>query len=174
MTDKKRVSEVFRKRLFETRKDRGGMTQAALAQRMREEGYPMDKAAVARTESGDRGISLDEAFAFTWVLHAVPAQMFTPPGEELVWLTTNAAVDGAGMRAWLRYGDAFIAHSGDLPDELWRDRAVEAMAIHAQAYVDAVRNEDEAGKREAFEAMWRTLFAERERREAAEREKAES
>jgi transcriptional regulator with XRE-family HTH domain len=166
--DEKSVSDVFRARLRETRIARN-MSQDALAQAMRRAGYPMDKAAVLRIEKGHRGISLDEAFAF-----AVPAQLFTPPGEELVWLTKNMAVDGSGMRAWLRYGDALIANSGDLPDELVRDRVTQAMAIHARAYLDAIRNEDKEGRREALFAMSRTLEAERERREPAERQRGGS
>jgi hypothetical protein len=78
------------------------------------------------------------------------------------------------MRAWLRYGDAFIAGSGDLPEELVEDRAMHAMAVHAQALVDAKRNGDTAGIQDAYHAMEAVLDAERERREAAELEKAES
>ena len=172
MKDQKSVGDVFRTRLRETRIARN-MSQDALAQAMRKAGYPMDKAAVLRIEKGQRGISLDEAFAFASVLYAVPAQLFTPPGDELVWLTRNMAVDGSGMRAWLRYGDAFIAHSGDLPEELWQDRAVEKMAVAAIALVDAMRNDDKAGKVDAYHAIETALHAERERREAAERGKAE-
>jgi transcriptional regulator with XRE-family HTH domain len=170
----KRVSDVFRARLFETRKARSGMSQAALAQAMGEAGYRMDKAAVTRIENGERGISLDEAFAFASVLSAVPAQLFTPPGNEDVCLTENVAVNGAGMRAWLQYGDAFVAQSGDLPEELVRDRALEAMAVYALALVDAKRNEDKAGIQDAYRALERTILAERERREAAERDKEDS
>jgi transcriptional regulator with XRE-family HTH domain len=171
--DEKSVSDVFRARLRETRIDRS-MSQDALAQAMQRAGYSMDKAAVLRIEKGQRGISLDEAFAFASVLSAVPAQLFTPPGEELVWLTKTTAVNGSGMRAWLRYGDSFIADSGDLPEELVQDRVMQAMAIHARAYLDAIRNEDKEGQREALFAMSRTLEAKRERREAAERKGAEA
>ena len=109
-----------------------------------------------------------------FVLSAVPAQLFTPPGNEDVWLTENVAVNGAGMRAWLQYGDAFVAQSGDLPEELVRDRALEAMAVYALALVDAKRNEDKAGIQDAYRALERTILAERERREAAERDKEDS
>ena len=51
---------------------------------------------------------------------------------------------------------------------------VQAMAIHARAYLDAIRNEDKEGRREALFAMSRTLEAERERREASGREEAEA
>jgi transcriptional regulator with XRE-family HTH domain len=173
MASEKRPSDVFRHRLRETRKSRD-MTQGDLGSRMREAGYPMDKAAVQRVEKGERGISLDEALAFIAVLSAVPAQMLTPPGDEDVYLKKNYGVNGAGLRAWLRYGDAHIAQSGDLPEELWQDRAMEAMAVHALAYVDATRNRDKAGREEAFEGMWLTIERERGRREVAGQEEAES
>lgn len=174
MDDARRVSDVFRQRLRETRTARN-LTQGELGARMREAGHPtIDKVAVLRIEKGERGLSLDEALAFASVLHAVPAQLFTPPGDELVSITENYAVDGADMRAWLRYGDALIAHSGDLPEELWQDRAVQKMAVAAIALVDAMRNDDKAGKVDAYHAIEAALGAERERREAAKREKAKS
>ena len=172
--DKRRVSDVFRQRLSETRQARG-LSLGALGHLMREAGHStIDKAAVLRIEQGKRGISLDEAFAFASVLFAVPAQLFTPPGDELIYISQNYAVDGGGMRAWLRYGDAFVAHGGDLPEELWQDRAMEAMAVHARALVDADRNNDKAGIQDAFRAMRDVLHAERERREVAGPAKAES
>jgi hypothetical protein len=172
--NKQRPSEVFRARLRETRRARDNMSQAELGRRMREAGYPLDKAAVLRIEKGERGISLDEALAFASVLSAVPAQMLTPPGDECVYLEKDVRVNGAGMRAWLRFGDSFIADSGDLPDELFRDRAMQAMAIHARALVDAERNEDKAGIQEAFRAMKTVLDEERKRQDDAKREKAEA
>jgi transcriptional regulator with XRE-family HTH domain len=172
--DEKRISDVFRQRLSETRQARA-LSLGALGRLMRDAGHrTIDKAAVLRIEQGKRGISLDEAFAFASVLFAVPAQLFTPPGDERVYITQNYAVDGEEMRAWLRYGDAFVAHGGDLPEELWQDRAMEAMAVHARALIDANRNKDKAGIQDAFRAMRDVLYAERERREAGEPEKAES
>src|SRR5215204_2085222 len=162
---KKRPSEVFRARLRETRKRRDNMSQAELGRRMRQAGYPLDKAAVLRIEKGERGISLDEALAFASVLAAIPAQMLTPPGDEYVYLTKNFGVDGAGMRAWLRFGDSFIAHSGDLPDELFAARAQQAIVIYAKGLVDANLNRDKAGAEEAFRAMQATFDEERKRQE---------
>jgi transcriptional regulator with XRE-family HTH domain len=173
MADEKRPSDVFRQRLRETRKAHG-LTQGDVGARMREAGFPMDKAAVQRVEKGERGISLDEALAFASVLSAVPAQLLTPPGDEDVYLTKNVGVNGAGMRAWLRYGDAFIADGGDLPDELFRDRVMQAMAVYAQALVDAKRNDDKAGIQDAYRAIETVLDRERERQDEATRQKADT
>jgi hypothetical protein len=151
------------------------MTQGELGARMREAGFPMDKAAVQRVEKGERGLSLDEALAFAVVLDAVPAHLFTPPGEERVALTRNFYdLDGTDMRTWLRYGKGFMFAAGDLPAELVEDRAMHAMAVHAQALVDAKRNGDSAGIQDAYHAMAAVLDAERERLEAAKREGADA
>jgi hypothetical protein len=136
---------------------------------MREAGFPtIDKAAVLRIEKdeGGRGISLDEAFAFAAVLDAVPAQLFTPPGDERISVTRQFYdLDGTDMRAWLRYGGSFRFGGGDdLPEELWQDRAMHSMATAAMALVDAMRNDDSAGKIDAYRAIEAALDAERERR----------
>ncbi len=80
----------------------------------------------------------------------------------LVGLADTYSVDGAGMRQWLGERDAFIAHSGDLPDELVADRERKALAVlgvHAKALVDAARLNDKAGKQEAYKAIIETIFA---------------
>jgi len=174
MEEQRRVSDVFRQRLRETRTARN-LTQGDLGALMREAGHPtIDNVAVLRIEKGERGISLDEAFAFASVLDAVPAQMFTPPGDELVAVTRNFYdLDGRDMRAWLRYGHAFMFAEGDLPEELSQDRAMARMVAAAVALVDAMRNDDKAGKVDAYQTIEAAVDVERERREAAEREKAE-
>jgi len=142
-------SEVFRERLRELRQARG-LSQAELARRMRVDGRPMTKVAVLRIEKGERGISLDEAIAFVAVLFAVPPQLFAPPEGKLIALTSNMAVDAAGMRGWLRYGDSFIASEGDLPPERELDLYLRSATIRAQALVDAERQGDKAGIQDAF------------------------
>lgn len=167
-SEKRRPSQVFATRLRETRKARA-MSQTDLAQRMTDGGRPMSREALVRIENGTRGVSLDEALALAAALFAVPPHLLTPPGDEFVWLTDKMGVDGEGMRAWLRYGDAFIAHSGELPDELVADRALATVAVHAHALVDAIRGDDKAGKLEAFRALEQTVLNERDRRENARR-----
>jgi transcriptional regulator with XRE-family HTH domain len=162
--ERRRPSEVFAARLRETRKARG-MSQTDLAQRMTDWGRPMSREALLRIENGTRGVSLDEALALAAALFAVPPHLLTPPGDEYVWLTDKLGVDGEGMRLWLRSGDAWIAHSGDLPDELVADRLQAAIAVHAQALVDAMRGDDKAGKVEAYKAIERTVLEARAKRE---------
>jgi transcriptional regulator with XRE-family HTH domain len=164
-----RPSQVFAARLRETRKARG-LSQADLAQRMTEVGRPMNKLAVLRIESGERGLSLDEAFAFADVLNAVPAQMLSPVGDDLVKLTETHAVDGGGMRAWLRFGGSFIAQGGDIPDERLEDLELQALALHAQALIDANRGGDTAGVKEAFYAIRDVALASEARKQKGDQQ----
>ena len=96
-------SQVFGRRLRETRKARN-LTQAELAARMQAKGHPISATAVLKIERGGRGLSLDEAFALTEALEAVPVYMLTPPDDKFVRLSESIATDGAGMSEWLVSG----------------------------------------------------------------------
>jgi transcriptional regulator with XRE-family HTH domain len=151
---KQRVSQIFRQRLRETRQARGGLSQGELAARMREAGHPtIDKAAVLRIEKGTRGVSLDEALALASVLNAVPAQLFTPPGEEVVWVTENHGFDGAGMRAWLLHGNEFIATASDYQRSGHAQMLERVVLAHAKALIDAHRGDDPAGVKAELAAL---------------------
>jgi transcriptional regulator with XRE-family HTH domain len=97
------ATEVFAIRLRETRRARG-LTQAELAKRMSAIGNEISATAIARIEACQRGLSLDEAFALTEALQAVPLYMLTPPEDMLVRLSVGLATDGLGLRTWLVSG----------------------------------------------------------------------
>jgi hypothetical protein len=150
---------VFAQRLQETRVAREKMSQAELAQRATDVGRPLDRAAVLRIESGQRGLALDEAVALATILRAAPAHLLTPPEGELVALTDKEAVDGEALRNWLMYGAPFLGMAAAVAV----DRDQEQLALRAQlerdltqyalALTDAVRGEDKAGIRLAGEAI---------------------
>jgi transcriptional regulator with XRE-family HTH domain len=153
--EKQRPSNVFAARLAELRRERG-LSLEALAELMRDRGgFPtMSKSAVQRVETGERGLSLDEALGFAAVLWAVPSQMLSPPDDETVWVSDQFGVDGGGeMRQWLRFGASFIAEAGDLPDEQVEDLKLRAIARHARALLDAIQFKDKAGQKEAAQAI---------------------
>jgi len=141
------------------------MTQAELARNLADRGIPMSKAALLRIERGERGLSLDESLALTAALNAVPAYMLTPPeGTYVELLKDTLAVDGAGIREFLHQGLPW--HLDPPPpeavDDVQRERFQLNLARHALAMVDAVRGKDNAGVREAGEA----IVAEVRRRES--------
>jgi hypothetical protein len=106
----------------------------------------------------ERGVSLDEALALAWVLGVAPAHLLSPQEDELVALTDQTAVDGAGIRNWLLFGDPLLASpEGQRVAE--RMRLVFAIEGYAQAIIDAKRGGDEAGRIAAAEAIQRAIEA---------------
>jgi transcriptional regulator with XRE-family HTH domain len=154
---RKRPSEVFGERLTETRAARGSISQAELARRMTEAGYPMDKAAVLRVEKGKRGLSLDEALGFCAVLNVAPAYMLTPPDSTFIALTDKFGMDAEALREWLQFA---LWNWTPAPDEDHfraglRDRFENVAAQLAQALVDANRGGDKVGTQSAVLALAR-------------------
>jgi hypothetical protein len=153
----KRPAEVFAARLKEMRNARGGLSQAALAQRATEVGVPLSKLAVLRIEKGERGVSLDEVIALTAVLHASLAHMLSPDNGDLIALHDRAAVDGTGLRNWLRTGEPFLHATPEGHDIYAQGQFV----AYARALVDASDGNDLAGVKDAMRGILET--AEREK-----------
>ena len=159
--EKMRPSAVFAARLREIRKARG-LSQELLAHSMTEGGRPLNKAALLRIESGERGLALDEALALAALLHAAPAHLLSPPEEEaLVWLTDQRGVDGDGMRDFLRFGEP-LALSPEGQRARLSSSLEQAVIVYARALVDAVQGNDRAGQKEALLALGRMALAHRE------------
>jgi transcriptional regulator with XRE-family HTH domain len=156
-----RPSEVFIARLREMR-DVRGLSQAELARRMTAAGRPLGKLALMRIESGERGLSLDEALALAALLNVAPAHLLTPPDDgQMVWLTANLGVDGEEMRNFLRFGHPLSRTPERLSSEL------EELALAtARALVDATHGNDQAGKQDALRALGLIVLAHRDAMEA--------
>jgi hypothetical protein len=129
----------------------------------------MSKAAVLRIESGDRGLSLDEALAFAWVLNAAPAHLLSPPEGEGVMLTADAGLDGSGLRNWLLFGDPLLISTEGKRVRKRMD-AIFTIEALAQAIVDAKRGGDEAGSKATVLQLHKVIGSHKEELEAIERE----
>jgi transcriptional regulator with XRE-family HTH domain len=160
--EKFRPSEVFARRLRETRKARG-ITQEALAEMLTGNGIPMSKTAllgIERAADQDRvrearSLSLDEALAIAAVLNAAPSNMLAPPEGSIVQITDGTSTDSLGFREFLRYGFPWSLDAVPyeyLPDED-REKFVFELARLALTMSDACRAGDKAGIREAGEAI---------------------
>ena len=121
---------------------------------MRAKGHAISTTGLSRIETGDRGLSLDEAFAFVEALQAVPLYMLTPPNDKLIRLSGSVAADGAGLHDWLVSGLAGRTRSGwrqgppvELADHVERERErienLVRLARLAQGFVDALNLEGE-------------------------------
>ncbi len=141
-------SEVFRRRLRETRKARG-LSQAELADQMTAAGQSMHREALLRVENGTRRLSLDEALAFAQVLAASPANLLSPPEGAATAPIETIGYDGAGLRQWLATGSGGQAWPGHIETaddralaESWFEAVLSALAA---ALLDAHRAGDKEG-----------------------------
>ena len=156
-------SEIFAMRLRETRRARG-RTQTELAEAMTNAGRPLNRPAVIRIESGERGISLDEAIGLASVLNAAPALMLSPPGDDMVALTDNTAVDGEALRDWLATGSALLtwpSHAPGTPEDALREEALleSRLVSLATALLDAARTNDGPAKRVVLRMIGEVVLA---------------
>lgn len=145
-----RPSQVFARRLRETRNARG-LTQTELAEHMTDTGRPMTKRAILAIENGTRGIQLDEALELAMTLRAAPAGLLAPPEGAVLDLTDSWSVDGEALRNWLVTGNPMSRPTSGEDDAT--DALREDLTHYAQALVDAIRSRDEAGRNTAYRAM---------------------
>jgi transcriptional regulator with XRE-family HTH domain len=161
-----RPSAVFAARLRETREARGKVPQAILAQQLTENGVPMGRAALTEIEKGVRRVSIDEALALAAHLNAAPAGLLTPPTGAYVRLSDAYAVDGGGMREFLRFGlfpgAAAVSEEQQQEDEL--DDFQRTLARLAISLADAVRRDDGAGIKDAGNAIYAAVLEREEQR----------
>ncbi len=111
------ADEIFARRLRELRQ-RGGLTQQQLADRMSAAGPRMHRSAIAKIESGDRVVSVGEAFQLAAALGVPVAALVTDPGDD---------ADRARVEAQVRLRAA--EHEADRRLDLLE----EAQLLHAHA-----------------------------------------
>lgn len=139
-------SETFAARLREVR-TRKGWTQQQLSERLNDLGRRMDRAALARIETGDRQVSIDELVELSAVLGVTPIHMVIPAsGDHLVDIAPELSVSPRQARGWirgqspLRPEDAHTYYTEVSVDEIEEryDRTRALLLNLAQSVVDAV------------------------------------
>lgn len=78
------AGEAFAERLKQVRQ-RHGLTQAQLADRLRELGYPIDRVTLSKIERGGeraKNVKLEEAFAIAYALDVSPKHLIAPYSME--------------------------------------------------------------------------------------------
>lgn len=71
----------------------------------------VDRSTVTKLESGARGVSLDDAFAYAGTLGVHPSVLMAPMDSTPVQVSPGDVIDGHLMRAWLR-GHAYVRPDG--------------------------------------------------------------
>lgn len=90
--------------LVKAHRSRRGWSQTDLARRI----GTLERMAVARIESGDRGVSLDEAVALAVALDVPLVRLIAPAeGSDRVELGTGVECSASEARAWMR-GDRML------------------------------------------------------------------
>jgi transcriptional regulator with XRE-family HTH domain len=98
-----RPAQVFARRVRAARESRG-WTQAQLADRLREIGYPKSRETLTKLEGGRyRGVSLDDAFAIAAALGVAPVHLLVPLDDEAALeVVAGVPVPAPLARAWIR------------------------------------------------------------------------
>ncbi len=100
--------DVAIERIRQLRK-RHGFTQQDLADRLNLLGAHTDRAAVAKVELGQRGLSLNELFQYALALDVAPVHLVTAPdSEDPIALGPNMECTPGEMRAWVRGQRPFL------------------------------------------------------------------
>lgn len=120
---------------------RHAFTQQQLADRLNLLGARTDRAAVAKVESGTRGLSLNELFQYAMALDVAPVHLVSPPDDDgPIFLGPQMEVSPDEMRAWVR---------GDRP-LLWQDQRIYWSEVPKKEFEGAQR------RRETWERVpWR-------------------
>ena len=99
------VSKVVAEQLRKTR-DRKGWTQQQLVDRLEQIGSSIDRSAVAKIETGARGITFDEVLAFAVALGVPPQSLAMPRSSGNVQITPEVRVRADEAQSWWRGIDA--------------------------------------------------------------------
>jgi transcriptional regulator with XRE-family HTH domain len=124
--------DVAIERIRQLRK-RHGYTQQQLADQLNLLGAQTDRAAVAKVELGQRGLSVNEAFLFAAVLNVAPVHLFAPTDDDdPISLGPNMTVTPHEMRRWVR---------GEQPLGSWQDERIYYSEIPKEEFEEARRRQ---------------------------------
>jgi transcriptional regulator with XRE-family HTH domain len=106
------ISGLFAEQLAAVRQ-RKRWSQQELAERLTQMGHPTDRTTIARTETGKRGISLEDAVLYAAALGVPLVALMTPRDDRQVQLTPRHRVLGDTFRAWV-LGEQMLSGDDDL------------------------------------------------------------
>lgn len=152
---------AFARRLKQAR-ERRRWTQHRLARELTSIGWHVDRAQVAKIESQDRRVSLDEAIMIAWVLSLPPAYLYLPVGEEDdVALAPDVNVHPDLARKWVlgKLPSVTSDQRARMPREWYADIHIWTLfdnlddaLEHARKSEPAMRSAEYVGDRDSIEA----------------------
>src|SRR6266545_1902903 len=97
-----RFEQVVMRRVRHLR-ERRGLSQQRLADRLAELGVPIERSQLARLERGERGVGVDELMALAFALDTAPAYLLLDlEADERTALVPGVAISPADARGWIR------------------------------------------------------------------------
>lgn len=128
--------KVVGRRVREHR-DLQGLTQSQLADRLRRDlDWSIERSMLARIESGDRQVSVDELFKLAAALETTPVLLMTPADEgELMQPLPWRAVTSSRVRAWI---------SDEVP--MWEQDRPAYQRSHAAGWVRSSAHQERVTK----------------------------
>jgi len=89
--------------------------QEELARRLQEVGHPINRATIAKIESGARVVTLDEVLVFAVVFDISPLHLIVPEDPtEVVAVTPSVSATAAKLRRWWRGYEALPEQDANL------------------------------------------------------------
>ena len=144
-------------------RERRGLSQRGLSRVLDDVGVSMAHPTIARTETGQRSVTLDETLALAAVLDLYPHHLFLPVSEPtaLVAITPTLEVDPGHARRWVRgnhplHGqDKRAVRSIFAAEEMLaaQDVSVRALLNQVERLVSATLRNDRDGMADAVDEL---------------------
>ena len=153
---------VLRERMKTIRKHQG-LTQEGLADKLTEQGSPIDRASLGKIETGSRGISLDEAVAIALALDVSIAHLLVPDSPVPIQIGKWRIAGGGRYAQWVRGGRPLPSQDDrsferEIPPGAWDVDPVGADAMRvAMRQLQKLADESEERERERQEQNRRFL-----------------
>lgn len=160
MSEAETPGQVFARRVREAR-ERQGLTQQQIVDRLAELGLPMDRSTFVKLEKGERAATapLDKVFAIAVALGVAPVHLIVPRDDDAeVAVAPKLTLPAAQARRWIRgfkilEGSDIGAYLAELPPGeqrrlvelalLEQDKAAAYRAGARQADADFARQKEE-------------------------------
>lgn len=115
------------------------LSQGDLAERLASLGHPLDRAGVAKIETGRREISFKDFMALALALDVSPARLaFAPDPETVMAITTEVAVPAHEARRWWRGRSPIGSQDADIYRvEVAAEDALMARDLYLPTIVDS-------------------------------------
>jgi transcriptional regulator with XRE-family HTH domain len=124
---------------------RKGWNQQQLADRLYELGAPIDRATISKIETGDRRITLDEVFWFSYALGVTPTALILPrPFGSRVAVTPTTSLETWQAVDWFRGSYVAPGPENESDEIFFQEERIEADAVAWQRHPELTHLRDEA------------------------------